>query len=274
MPDEGALYLNMFSTIDHSSFCLAHVWTYRRLEVLGLADTPTDGAPGLSGFCAVYDQECKIGFNTGLLSFQHHGAQLSLVDSQDTFIHELGHSLGAAHDPPENRSCTGGRAGNFIMSRGPLGNADVRRELSPCSVQSIEKIFQEVFENSCLLSKDDIVNNVQEGIISDSSITKPNCDAEAMLIQIGKYLTDLKHFTESQRKKRVINTSFRKFKHLLRTLDENQDFEKIAISLKIFLREVKALFKIFGEEMEIFLIRKINNLGKSLVKCISNKNNQ
>lgn len=82
LPDEGVLYLNMFSTIDHSSYCLAHIWTYRRLEVLGLADTPTDGAPGLSGFCAYYDQQCHIGFNTGLLSFQHQGAQLNLADSQ------------------------------------------------------------------------------------------------------------------------------------------------------------------------------------------------
>ena len=166
LPDEGPLYLNMFSTIDHSSFCLAHVWTYRKLEVLGLADTPTDGAPGLSGFCAVYDQECHIGFNTGLLSFQHHGAQLSLVDSQDTFIHELGHSLGAAHDPVDNSTCTpasNGRGGNYIMSQGPLGNAEVRRELSPCSVQAIDNVFQTVFENSCLLSWDDIVNDLQGG---------------------------------------------------------------------------------------------------------------
>ena len=29
LPDEGAHYLNMFSTVDHSSFCLAHIWTYR-----------------------------------------------------------------------------------------------------------------------------------------------------------------------------------------------------------------------------------------------------
>ena len=159
------------------------------------------------------------------------------------------------------------------MSRGPLGNAEVRRELSPCSVQSIDKVFQEVFENSCLLSWDDIVNNLQGGLVSDIAITNSDCDAEGILIKIGTYLSDLKHYNESQRKRRVINTSFRKFKHLLRTLDENLAFEKIAVSFKVFFREVKALFKIFGEEMEIFLVRKINNLGKSLVKCISNKNN-
>ena len=59
-PDQAALYLNMFSTADHSNYCLAHIWTYRRLEVLGLADTPTAGSAGLSGFCAFYDHDCKV----------------------------------------------------------------------------------------------------------------------------------------------------------------------------------------------------------------------
>ena len=34
--------LNMFSTIDHSRFCIAHLWTYRDLDVVGLADSPTE----------------------------------------------------------------------------------------------------------------------------------------------------------------------------------------------------------------------------------------
>ena len=31
-PDSGAHLLNLFSTVDHSSYCLAHVWTYRSLS--------------------------------------------------------------------------------------------------------------------------------------------------------------------------------------------------------------------------------------------------
>ena len=38
----SAKLLNMFSTIDHSDFCLAHLWTYRDLDVVGLADSPTE----------------------------------------------------------------------------------------------------------------------------------------------------------------------------------------------------------------------------------------
>ena len=34
--------LNIFSTIDHSQFCIAHLWTYRDLDVVGLADSPTE----------------------------------------------------------------------------------------------------------------------------------------------------------------------------------------------------------------------------------------
>ena len=34
--------LNMFSTINHSEFCIAHLWTYRDLDVVGLADSPTE----------------------------------------------------------------------------------------------------------------------------------------------------------------------------------------------------------------------------------------
>ena len=40
--------LNMFSTIDHSQFCIAHLWTYRDLDVVGLADSPTEVRCSLS----------------------------------------------------------------------------------------------------------------------------------------------------------------------------------------------------------------------------------
>ena len=77
LPDAGPLYLNMFSTLDHTSYCLAHVWTFRRLEVLGLADTPTDGAPGLSGqkrfrnFCSC--------FKSGVLMIQVSAHSMTLT---------------------------------------------------------------------------------------------------------------------------------------------------------------------------------------------------
>ena len=41
-PSSSGKMLNMFSTVDHSKFCIAHVWTYRDLDVVGLADSPTE----------------------------------------------------------------------------------------------------------------------------------------------------------------------------------------------------------------------------------------
>ena len=38
----SAKLLDMFSTVDHSEFCIAHLWTYRDLDVVGLADSPTE----------------------------------------------------------------------------------------------------------------------------------------------------------------------------------------------------------------------------------------
>ena len=38
---DSTLFLNMFSSVDHSQYCLAHIWTYRDLDVVGLADNPT-----------------------------------------------------------------------------------------------------------------------------------------------------------------------------------------------------------------------------------------
>ena len=60
--------------------------------MVGLADNPTEGAPGLSGYCAEYDKDCHIGFNTGLVSFRHLGSPLSLPDSQvkTSLLHKTG----------------------------------------------------------------------------------------------------------------------------------------------------------------------------------------
>merc|ERR1712013_40416 len=143
----SAKLLNMFSTVDHSGFCLAHIWTYRDLDVVGLADSPTEGAPGLSGFCAEYDRECATGFNTGLISFRHRGKRLSLVDSQDTFLHELGHSLGSGHNPQACSDLSSGA--HYLMWGGAVSTGQVVREFSSCSLEEINAALGG-FPNSCL----------------------------------------------------------------------------------------------------------------------------
>ena len=79
---------------------------------------------------------------------------------QDTFIHELGHSFGATHDPELDSSCApGGKFGNFIMTAGPLGNEELRREFSPCSLAEMDQVAEELFDQSCLLSRAQIEDN-------------------------------------------------------------------------------------------------------------------
>eukprot|EP00090_Calanus_glacialis_P016630 TRINITY_DN26015_c0_g1_i1.p1 TRINITY_DN26015_c0_g1~~TRINITY_DN26015_c0_g1_i1.p1 ORF type:complete len:637 (+),score=171.23 TRINITY_DN26015_c0_g1_i1:26-1936(+) len=267
---ESTLFLNMFSTVDHSMYCLAHIWTYRDMEVVGLADNPTEGAIGLSGYCAEYDPECHIGFNTGLVSFRHLGNQLSLADSQETFMHELGHSFGAAHDPKEDDKCApGGKQGNYLMYPGPLGNSFIRREFSPCSMFEIGKVLDET-EHSCLLTRNQVDGDVE--IEKDTVKTeKTECEAETVhkqLTTVGTYLVDLKHYVEDKKKTKVLFRINRKFKQILRGFENKESFDnKRKISLKLFLKDVNSSLKNLADELEVFLARKISKLSKSIVKC-------
>ena len=43
-----------------------------------------------------------------MLILRHLGTALSLADSQETFMHELGHSFGAEHDPRARSACSPG----------------------------------------------------------------------------------------------------------------------------------------------------------------------
>ena len=269
---ESTLFLNMFSTVDHSQYCLAHIWTYRDMEVVGLADNPTEGAVGLSGFCAEYDPECHIGFNTGLVSFRHLGNQLSLADSQETFIHELGHSFGAAHDPREDESCApGGSQGNYLMYPGPLGNSFIRRELSSCSKFEIAKVLDET-KHSCLLTRSQLDENVPNKEETPVEKDKNGCEEETIhkqLTTIGAYLVDLKHYVEDKKKKKVLFRINRKFKQILKDFEGHRFSDnKFKISIKMFLKDANFSLAILEDELEIFLSRKISKLSKSIVNCI------
>ena len=133
-------------------------------------------------------------------------------------------------------------------------------------------MFREIFEHSCLVSWEAISSSPGGDLASSLPVSSPDCEAEAMLVTVGGLLTDLKHYTETRRKRKVIHTVFRKFKRLLKLWDQNSFHNKISVSFKVFFREIQEHFKIFGDEMEVFLVRKVHNLGKSIVKCLSIKN--
>eukprot|EP00092_Neocalanus_flemingeri_P105110 GFUD01134688.1.p1 GENE.GFUD01134688.1~~GFUD01134688.1.p1 ORF type:complete len:630 (+),score=152.69 GFUD01134688.1:166-2055(+) len=269
---QSTLFLNMFSTVDHSRYCLAHIWTYRDMEVVGLADNPTEGAVGLSGYCAEYDEECRIGFNTGLVSFRHLGNQLSLADSQETFIHELGHSFGAAHDPKEDSKCSpGGTEGNFLMYPGPLGNSFIRREFSPCSKFEIGKVLDET-AHACLVTRNELNGAEAVEVDEDTEIKNQNrCETDTVfkqLKQVGTYLVDLKHYVEDKKKKKVLFRINRTFKKIVKQFEDSQSFDDLfKYSLKMLFKDVNSSLEILEDELEIFLARKISNISKSIIKC-------
>ena len=180
---------------------------------------------------------------------------------QDTFIHELGHSFGATHDPEQHSSCApGGRAGNFIMTAGPLGNEQLRREFSPCSKEEMDRVAEELFDQSCLLSRGNIEDN-NHGADSGSNfeILNQNCDpgdeipvflrseirfisvvclAGRILHLIGGYITDLKHYTETKKKTDIVETLKRKFQNSSDNWS-TQSTVSLKTSLRSFFRQFR-----------------------------------
>merc|ERR1712038_761330 len=275
---DSGKFLNLFSTIDHSSYCLAHIWTYRDFDVVGLADNPTEGSPGLSGYCAWYDPDCSMGFNTGLVTFRHLGNRLSLADSQETFMHELGHSIGAGHDPREVGRCSpGGVRGNYIMHPGPIGNSHIRREFSQCSKKEIGKVLEET-EHSCLITLEEVEKSTEEeGVEQDSEVEEDHlmeltCSDEELigfLEKITIYTKDLRDYfeTKDQRKK-----FFRLNKKTINIIGEiegssisnNDKKEKVKKLAKKLLESVNEL----NDELTIFLGRKITKLYTAISNCV------
>ena len=183
------------------------------------------------------------------------------VSCQDTFIHELGHSFGATHDPELDSSCApGGRFGNFIMTAGPLGDEELRREFSPCSLEEMDQVAEELFDQSCLLSRGEIEDNIQgAGSGSNFEILNQNCDpgeetphflrslaifisvvclAGRILHLIGGYITDLKHYTETKKKTELVETLERKFQNSSDNWS-TQSTDSLKTSLRSFFRQFR-----------------------------------
>lgn len=95
-------FLEKWSEIDHDSYCLALLFTYRDFEdgALGLAwvADPELDTPG--GICSKRLPVDDLGeeifnFNTAIASFKNFGVRIPRKASVITVVHELGHSFGS-----------------------------------------------------------------------------------------------------------------------------------------------------------------------------------
>ncbi|XP_055907029.1 disintegrin and metalloproteinase domain-containing protein 10 isoform X1 [Eupeodes corollae] len=151
-------FLNLHSLEDHSTFCLAYVFTYRDFTggTLGLAWVASaSGASG--GICEKYKtytetvggqyQSTKRSLNTGIITFVNYNSRVPPKVSQLTLAHEIGHNFGSPHDYPDG--CRpGGPNGNYIMfASATSGDRPNNSKFSPCSVRNISNVLDVLVGN-------------------------------------------------------------------------------------------------------------------------------
>lgn len=145
--------LDLFSYHNRDAYCLSYLLTFRSFQEgkLGLAYTATGHSGGV---CERFrpHQEVTFGLertvnkslNTGVVSLSRNSRRVSERVAALTMAHEMGHSLGAPHDPPECEEAAG-EAGQYLMYRsGSLGTRPNNMKFSPCSIQSMAAALRDL----------------------------------------------------------------------------------------------------------------------------------
>ncbi|KAL7673977.1 hypothetical protein ACOME3_000262 [Neoechinorhynchus agilis] len=166
-------FLSAHTRGDFSDYCLAYTFTAREFEgTLGLAYMSEKDR--LGGICG--GRMKGTSSNTGVvtLNFQlplivclnlktfdciiSQNRRVSQVTAISTFAHEVGHNLGAPHDPEIAICSPDGPKGKYLMHpQSSVGYLLNNRRLSPCSLEHISLMMDRVMKNelNCLVTAAD-----------------------------------------------------------------------------------------------------------------------
>ncbi|KAL4216376.1 adam dec1 [Mactra antiquata] len=139
-------FLTIHSKYNYTGFCLSYMFTNRDFSdgVLGLAWIADKATSVAGGVCETHKKFNGIGMslNCGVLTFRNYGSDVPSAVSYPTFAHELGHSLGAEHDPVE--CMPGDPTGNYVMyASSTSGHKENNFKLSSCSINQIQPVIAE-----------------------------------------------------------------------------------------------------------------------------------
>merc|ERR1712200_168508 len=239
-----------------------------------------------------------MGFNTGLISFRHRGQRLSLVDSQDTFLHELGHSLGSGHDP---RACSELSSGaHYLMWGGAVSTDQVVREFSSCSLEEINAALGG-FPNSCLhdstmaadpttltkTSSSTAATSASSSIAVTTAATSsspaltssttptpssPRCKATSIQKQLSaltRYVRDLWHLQDDNSQPRQIFGSLQRklLKLTPRYLEHGRRRDSSRLK-RLVERAMAAVRRMeTSEELSVWLGRRLERVAQAVIPC-------
>ncbi|CAF0705583.1 unnamed protein product [Brachionus calyciflorus] len=149
---DSEVILDQFGEEDWSSYCLAHLFTYKVLNngVLGLAYVGSPHKNNVGGMCSEIGwsrKTSRLSVNTGLSSYKSSSSnqgRLLQKEAELVTAHEFGHNWGSEHDP-RKLECTPSSSdgGYYIMyPYSNSGNEINNNRFSSCSINYISEVLK------------------------------------------------------------------------------------------------------------------------------------